>query len=144
VGGQGITTAGVAGGAGEAGPAGAQGATGLQGGAGVAGIVGQWVPYKQFDFAFNDARIRDNDAPKVAEIASYLNANPSLQLLLDGSMDPNGTDPKDQNMSDRRVESIRLALIEAGVSSSRIKTGALTNSQTRRDRRVQVMFATAD
>jgi outer membrane protein OmpA-like peptidoglycan-associated protein len=59
-------------------------------------------------------------------------------------MDPNGTDPKDQTMSDRRVQSIRLALINAGVSSDRIKTGALANSPTRRDRRVEVMFASSN
>jgi outer membrane protein OmpA-like peptidoglycan-associated protein len=106
--------------------------------------VGQWTPYKEFNFAFNDAQIQDKDSAKINEIATYLKANPSLQLLLDGSMDPNGTDPKDQTMSDRRVESIRIALIQAGVSSDRIKTGALANSKTRRDRHVEVLFASAN
>jgi outer membrane protein OmpA-like peptidoglycan-associated protein len=141
---QGRTTEGVAGAAGIAGASGAQGVTGAQGDTGVAGIVGQWTPYKEFNFAFNDSQIQDRDSAKIAEIATYMKANPSLQLLLDGSMDPNGTDPKDQKMSDRRVESIRIALIDAGVSSDRIKTGALANSKTRHDRHVEVLFASAN
>jgi outer membrane protein OmpA-like peptidoglycan-associated protein len=141
---QGRTTAGVAGVAGTTGATGAQGVTGSTGNTGVAGIVGQWTPYKEFNFAFNDAKIQDNDLAKIPEIAAYMKTNPSLQLLLDGSMDPNGTDPKDQTMSDRRVQSVRIALIDAGVPTDRIKTGALANSATRRDRRVEVLFATAN
>ena len=46
-------------------------------------------------------------------------------------------------MSDR-VESVRVSLIEAGVPAYKIKTGAFGDAQARRDRRVEVLFATAN
>jgi outer membrane protein OmpA-like peptidoglycan-associated protein len=107
-------------------------------------MVGQWTSYRDFTFGYNDARIQDSDSAKSAEIAAYMKANPSLQLGLDGSMDPRGSDPKDQTLSDRRVEAVRAALIEAGVPAYKIKIGAFGDSQTRRDRRVEVLFATAN
>ena len=59
-------------------------------------------------------------------------------------MDPNGSDPKDQALSDSRGEAVRASLIEAGVPAYKIKAGAFGNAQTRRDRRVEVLFATAN
>jgi outer membrane protein OmpA-like peptidoglycan-associated protein len=53
-----------------------------------------------------------------------MHQNPSLQVGIDGSMDPGGTDPRDQNLSDRRVSTVREALIQAGVRADKIKTGA--------------------
>ena len=58
-------------------------------------------------------------------------------------MNPTGNDPKDQDLSDRRVQAVRAALIDAGVPAYKIKAGAYGDPQTRRDRRVEVLFATA-
>ncbi|MES1194483.1 MAG: OmpA family protein, partial [Opitutus sp.] len=139
----GVTTAGVAGSAGFTGATGAQGNTGSQGDRGVAGVVGQWTSYRDFNFAYNDSRISKSDDMKVASIAAYMRDNPSLSLALDGTMDPHGSDPRDQALNDRRVDAVRSALIEAGVPSYRIKTGAYGDPLTRRDRRVEVLFATS-
>jgi outer membrane protein OmpA-like peptidoglycan-associated protein len=133
----------VAGSTGFTGATGAQGMTGSQGNTGVAGIVGQWTSYREYMFSYNDARVRDSDSGKTAGIAAYMLANPSLSLGLDGSMAPDGTDPKDESLRDRRVEAVRTALIEAGVPAYRIKSGAFGDPLTRRDRRVEVLFATA-
>jgi outer membrane protein OmpA-like peptidoglycan-associated protein len=141
---QGRTTAGVAGSTGFTGATGAQGNTGSQGDRGVAGIVGSWTSYRDYTFAYNDARVQDSDAAKSANIAAYMKANPSLQLGLDGTIDPRGADPKDQALSDRRVEAVRASLIDAGVPAYKIKVGAYGDSKTRRDRRVEVLFATAN
>lgn len=46
-----------------------------------------------------------------------MNQNPSLQIGIDGSMDPRGSDPRDQNLSNRRISAVRDALIQAGVPS---------------------------
>jgi outer membrane protein OmpA-like peptidoglycan-associated protein len=126
------------------GATGAQGTNGAQGQTGVAGIVGQWTSYRNFNFANNDAQIQDSDAGKIATIAAYIRANPSLQLGIDGSMNPNGSDPRDQALADRRVEAVRSSLIQAGVDPRQIKTGAFGDPMTRRDRRVEVLFATAN
>jgi outer membrane protein OmpA-like peptidoglycan-associated protein len=112
--------------------------------AGVAGIVGQWTSYRSFTFGPNDSHIRNSDMAKCADIAAYLKANPSLQLGLDGSMAPMGTDPKDQSLADRRIEAVRNSLIEAGVPAYKIKSGVFGDPATRRDRRVEVLFATAN
>ena len=69
--------------------------------------------------------------------------NPSLQIGLDGTMDPNGSDKKDQGLANRRVDAVRDALIQAGVPASRIKSGSFGDPTTRHDRRVEVLFSTA-
>jgi outer membrane protein OmpA-like peptidoglycan-associated protein len=138
----GVTTAGVAGSTGYTGATGAAGSTGSQGNQGVAGIVGNWTAYKSYTFAYNDSQVQDVDTAKSVDVAAYLKANPSLQIGIDGSMDPNGTDPKDQGLSDRRVEAVRVSLIAAGVPANRIAIGAFGDVQNRRDRRVEVLFAT--
>ena len=46
-------------------------------------------------------------------------------------------------MTDRRVESVRLALINAGVPAYRIKVGPFGDPKSRHDHRVEVLFATA-
>ena len=58
-------------------------------------------------------------------------------------MDPRGSDPRDQNLSDRRVSAVRAALIQAGEPSSRIQTGALGDTRLARDHRVEVLFITS-
>jgi outer membrane protein OmpA-like peptidoglycan-associated protein len=141
---KGSTTAGVAGATGATGATGSQGSTGSQGGKGVAGIVGQWTSYRDYNFSYNDSRVSSSDAGKTAGIAAYMKDNPSLQLGLDGTMDPNGSDPKDQALRDRRVDAVRSTLIDAGVPAYRIKTGAFGDPSTRSDRRVEVLFATAN
>ena len=81
---------------------------------------------------------------KVSEIATYMNQNPSLQVGIDGSMDPRGTDPRNQDLSDRRVEAVRSALIQAGVPAHKIQTGAFGDTQLTRDRRVEVLISTSN
>jgi outer membrane protein OmpA-like peptidoglycan-associated protein len=100
------------------------------------------VTYREFWYDADRAEIHSADAAKIAEIAAYLKQNPSLQVGIDGSMDPNGTDARNQNLADRRVNAIRDALIAAGVPSSKIKTGTYGNTQLRRDRRVEVLIRT--
>jgi outer membrane protein OmpA-like peptidoglycan-associated protein len=72
-----------------------------------------------------------------------MNQNPSLQIGIDGSMDPRGSDPRDQNLSDRRVSAVRDALVQAGVPSYKILTGAFGDTQLTRDRRVEVLISTS-
>ncbi len=71
---------------------------------------------------------------------------------IDGHTDPRGTDPYNQSLSERRVNAIRDALVNAGVSAGRIHTGAFGESQPKcnesteacwqRDRRVEVLIGT--
>jgi hypothetical protein len=135
----GSTTAGVAGPTGPTGPEGVQGSTGSTGNAGVAGVVPCWVMYRAFWFEDGQSNIRDADAIMVTEIAAYLKENPSLQLGLDGGVDENAAD-----LSTRRVNAVRDALIQAGVPADHIKIGAYGNAQRRRIGRVEVLVRTVN
>jgi outer membrane protein OmpA-like peptidoglycan-associated protein len=88
--------------------------------------------------------IQDSERAKVVEIAVYMNANPSLKIGIDGSMDPRGSESSNRNLGDRRVKAIRDGLVEAGVPSQRISAGAFGDVEMRRDRRVEVLFASSN
>jgi len=135
--------AGVAGRTGHAGSAGTQGPTGATGAQGPAGVVDRWTSFRDFMFEYDRADIQPADTSKVSEIAAYMRQNPSLQVGLDGSIDPRGTDPRNQALSDRRVDAVRDALIRAGVPANKIQTGAFGDAQLARDRRVEVLISTA-
>jgi outer membrane protein OmpA-like peptidoglycan-associated protein len=72
-----------------------------------------------------------------------MNQNPSLRLGIDGSMDPSGTE-RSQDLSDRRVNTVRDALIQAGVPAHRIQAGSFGEAGARRDHRVEVLVSTSN
>ena len=141
---QGSTMAGVAGPAGYAGPTGPPGSGGLRGAQGPAGVVDRWTSFRDIWFEFNRADIQSSETSKVSEIVAYMQQNPSLQVAIDGSMDPRGTDPRNQGLSDRRVYAIRDALVQSGVPAYKIQTGAFGDPELARDRRVEVLVKTGD
>lgn len=142
--------------AGERGPAGPMGPAGPQGPAGPAGPQAaapkQWSSFKDFLFDFDNSAIRSNEMSKITEIAAYMEQNPSARVGIDGHSDPRGTDQYNQDLSERRANAIRDALVDAGVSAGRIKTGAFGASQPKcneateacwqRARRVEVLIGT--
>jgi outer membrane protein OmpA-like peptidoglycan-associated protein len=139
---QGRTVVGVAGAAGATGAQGSAGERGDSGITGTAGVVASWTPYREFWFEYNGSDLRRDQQSKVTDIVAYLKANPSLEIGIDGSMNPRGSDPQNQSLANRRVDSIRLALENAGISSQRIRVGAFGNPSLLRDRRVEVLLRT--
>lgn len=139
---------------GPAGPMGAQGPAGPAGAQAMArdGAPRQWSSFRDFLFDFDKSAIRSNERSHVSDIAAYMRKNPTVQVGIDGHTDPRGTDPYNQELSERRVNEIRDALVTAGVSADRIKTGAFGKSQPicneateacwQRDRRVEVLMGT--
>jgi OOP family OmpA-OmpF porin len=154
--------AGVAGPAGPMGPQGPAGSAGLQGpagpmgDAGVAGAQGaaglKWTKFKDILFDFDKSALRSNEQAEINQIASYLQQNPGFTVGIDGHTDPRGTDNYNQALSERRVQSIKAALMRAGVPADKIATGAFgesrpkcsekTDSCMQRDRRVEVLMGT--
>jgi peptidoglycan-associated lipoprotein len=108
------------------------------------GVVDRWTSYRDFWFQFDSAEIQGSEMNKLAEVAAYMKKNPSLQIGIDGTMDPRGTDPHNQNLSDSRVKAIRDALVDAGVPAHKISFGAYGDVELRRDRRVEVLIASAN
>lgn len=103
------------------------------------GVATGWTLYRELRFDFNRSNLQSSETRKVSEIANHLNRNPALNVAIDGSMDPRGSDPRDQDLSDRRVNVVRDALIKAGVPASRIQRGAFGDTKLVRDRRVAVL-----
>jgi hypothetical protein len=137
---KGSTTEGIAG---LAGPSGIDGAIGQQGSIGDQGFAGQvayWNPYKEFNFPLNETSLDAADMRKVNEIADYLKRNPSLQIGIDGT----AVRSRDQGLNDARVNAIRAALIDDGVSPDKISTGALGDKDLRRQGRIAVYFTTSE
>ena len=101
-----------------------------------------WTSYRDVWFQNNSAEIQGSEHSKLAEVATYMKANPSLEIGIDGSLDARGTNAGDRDLSDRRVKAIRDSLVQAGVSSSNIKFGAFGDPELRRDGRIEVLIAT--
>jgi outer membrane protein OmpA-like peptidoglycan-associated protein len=150
--------AGAQGPAGAIGTSGAMGATGMQGAAGAvgaqgsAGAVVRWESFRDFLFDFDKSDVRTSEAAKAPEIAAYMNANPSVQVGIDGYADPRGTNQYNLALSERRVHAVRDALVQAGVPAGKIQTGFFgearlkcsesTEACWQRDRRVEVFIGT--
>jgi outer membrane protein OmpA-like peptidoglycan-associated protein len=115
---------------GDVGPAGAQGP---------AGVISTWTSYRDFRFDADQSEIRTSDTDKVSEVALYLKANPSLKVGIDCSMEP-----RNQDLSDLRIKTVRDALMKAGVPKSRIQAGQLGDRKLANDGRVAVMIRTAN
>jgi outer membrane protein OmpA-like peptidoglycan-associated protein len=108
------------------------------------GVVDRWTSYRDFWFQFDSAVIQASERGKFTAVATYMKKNPSLQIAIDWSTDPSGTDARDQDLCDRRVKAIRDALVEAGVPAHKISAGAYGDVGLKRDGRVEVLIATAN
>jgi outer membrane protein OmpA-like peptidoglycan-associated protein len=98
--------------------------------------------YRELRYVANQADLHASETNKLMEVTRYLQANPSLKVGIDGSMNPLGTEPSNQDLVDRRVDGARKALILAGVPESKIKTGAFRDPQAARNGQVGVLLRT--
>jgi outer membrane protein OmpA-like peptidoglycan-associated protein len=128
--------AGVTGAQGSTGSQGSTGMTGSQGSAGVTGAQGPagvtsarnpypgWAALRDFTFDYDRTDIRSSELNQPSEIAAYARQNPSVHLGIDGSTDLlRGTNQYNSGLSQRRITTVRDALIRAGVPADRIETG---------------------
>ena len=100
-------------------------------------------------FEFKSAGIQPKCAEKIAKLATWMNDNQPAVISLDG----HGTDKYNQALSERRVNTVRDALMKAGVARDKIQTGAFgemrlkcqeaTEACWQSDRRVEVLIGTA-
>jgi len=126
---------GAQGSAGMTGVQGSAGMTGVQGPAGITGAQGapasspapmpgvRWSSLKEFMFDYDRSDIRYSESRKPAEVAAYMSQNPSVRLGVAGYTDMQGTNQYNLPLNQRRVATVRDALIQAGVPAERIETG---------------------
>jgi outer membrane protein OmpA-like peptidoglycan-associated protein len=126
---------GVQGSTGMTGVQGSTGMTGVQGPAGITGAQGapaaspapmpgsRWSSLKEFMFDYDRSDIRYSESRKPSEVAAYMSQNPSVRLGVAGYTDMQGTNQYNPPLNQRRVATVRDALIQAGVPADRIETG---------------------
>jgi outer membrane protein OmpA-like peptidoglycan-associated protein len=100
--------------------------------------VDRWTSYQDFTFEANNAEIPASQTDQVTQIAAYMKKNPSLKCGIDA------TDPRNQNLGDRRVKAIRESLIQAGVPAEKISAGEFGAKELRREGRVEVLICTGN
>lgn len=109
-----------------------------------------WAPLRDFTFDYDRTDIRSSELNQPSEIAAYARQNPSARLGIDGSTDLlRGTNQYNAGLSQRRIATVRDALIRAGVSADRIETGTFAAQRpncndsvercAQRDGRVEVL-----
>jgi OmpA-OmpF porin, OOP family len=73
-------------------------------------------------FAYNTSDLTPEGRAKVRGLAATLNKYPDRRVDVYGYTDSNGSDAHNQLLSERRADTVKQALIEDGVSASRIST----------------------
>ncbi len=73
-------------------------------------------------FAFNKSELTPQAGPRLDKLASFLKQFPQRKLLVEGYTDAVGTDAYNMELSERRAETIREALVARGVDTTRVVT----------------------
>ena len=71
-------------------------------------------------FDFDRDTIRPEFRQDIQSLAEFMRTYPSVTTTVEGHTDSVGTDAYNQNLSERRANSVRQALIDEGVESSRV------------------------
>ncbi len=101
-----------------------------------------WAAYREFNFASTSAEIPTSETPKLGEIVAYVASDPSLDVRIDGNSGSDGVSQAERDLNDRRVASIRRALMDtgAGVASYKIQTGPYGAPERRRPGQILVLI----
>ncbi len=73
-------------------------------------------------FEYDSSVVKSSEQANLDAVATYLNANPSVGLLIEGHCDERGTEDYNNSLGERRSTALREALINAGVNSSHVVT----------------------
>jgi outer membrane protein OmpA-like peptidoglycan-associated protein len=74
-------------------------------------------------FESQRADIQAKCALKIAKLANWMKANPTVVLGLDGHSDDLRANDNDATLGARRVQAVRAALVAAGIAPGRISDG---------------------
>ncbi|TGX50279.1 OmpA family protein [Sphingomonas gei] len=72
-------------------------------------------------FRTDSADLRPGAIEKLRPLAGYLRANPGVRVAIIGHTDSRGTDAHNQDLSERRADSVRSAFDEMGVTRARFR-----------------------
>lgn len=94
--------------------------------------------FREFWFEEGQTAIHRADAGRVSEIAETALRHPQIQIGIDNGLALGRDDQRQADLSRRRGESIRAALVTAGVPDASIRSGDFSNAALRRNGRVDV------
>jgi outer membrane protein OmpA-like peptidoglycan-associated protein len=72
------------------------------------------------NFDYDSDIIRDESKPTLDKIVAMLKSETSMQLIIEGHTDSDGSNEHNQLLSQQRAESVKSYLVAAGISSSRL------------------------
>jgi len=87
-------------------------------------VAAGWRALNDIHFDFDKSDIRPSERSKIDEIIKVGKDNPGFEIGLNGYADPRGSTGYNQKLSERRVASIKNAVVAGGISADRIKTVA--------------------
>jgi outer membrane protein OmpA-like peptidoglycan-associated protein len=73
-------------------------------------------------FSTNKAQLKSGGMRNVQKLADFLKQYPQHKVLVEGYTDSTGSNSLNQELSDRRANAVRTALIDMGISSERVTT----------------------
>ena len=73
-------------------------------------------------FSTNKAQLKSGGMRNVQKLADFLKQYPQHKVLVEGYTDSTGSNSLNQELSDRRANAVRTALIDMGISSDRVTT----------------------
>lgn len=73
-------------------------------------------------FSTNKAQLKSGGMRNVQKLADFLTQYPQYKVSVEGHTDSQGSDEHNQELSDRRADAVRTALMEMAISSDRIST----------------------
>lgn len=105
-------------------------------------------------FATDSDELKSGAYRALDRLADFLEDNPERRLLIEGHTDARGTDEYNQDLSERRAESVAEALMERGIASDRLRPVGLgeeypvasneTSAGQQQNRRVEVVISKDD
>ena len=73
-------------------------------------------------FDTNQAQLKSGGVRSIQKLADFFNEYPQRKVLIEGFTDSTGSDGRNQELSVRRVESVRTALLGMGIGADRISS----------------------
>ncbi|MBO2011065.1 OmpA family protein [Hymenobacter negativus] len=73
------------------------------------------------NFDTEQAHIKPESEPAVAEVVKLLQANPALRLAVEGHTDNAGTPAHNQQLSEARAQAVVAALAAQGIATARLQ-----------------------
>ena len=81
---------------------------------------GTLVTFGDVLFDFDKASLKPNSRDSITTLSNYLIKNPDRKVIVEGYTDSKGSASYNQNLSERRANAVKAALVRAGVDPTRI------------------------